>query len=208
MSFPGKIAIQSPRVSILVHGVFDTAIARESWFETDDLSTLITSTAIDGDVAPPIFFAAADPRNDTGISVQYFLPGTLADLQFSGTLLLADASAFPKDRRTIAAKIDGLDFMASTGRVIVSGTTSIAPGATASLATFTRNTNERVSFAGFGVDDILGVQFTQGGSIPGASGINYWFERTANSNEITAKAKNNDATVPRSLDWLIFGIVP
>ena len=97
-------------------------------------------------------------------------------------------------------------------RVIVAGTTAIPAASKIDLVTFVHNPGERLMILGFVVDDIAGVAFAEDrvGLIVGglANGVGYFFERTANVGEAKAWATNSHPSLTRTLDWLVFGIVP
>lgn len=93
-------------------------------------------------------------------------------------------------------------------RVIASGQTTIAAGATSTLATITRFPNERLAIHMFVVDNVNGLNFAPGLASLGSDSIRAYFERTTVSNQVLLKGSNAHATQDRTLDWAVVAVRP
>ena len=93
-------------------------------------------------------------------------------------------------------------------RVLGSGSTSVAALTTVTLGTFTRGANERLTIIGYVTESVASLQFNEAGSILGADGVLYFLERTANANEVLAKARNINAADARTLEWIVVAWAP
>jgi hypothetical protein len=91
-------------------------------------------------------------------------------------------------------------------RVVASGSTSVAALTTATITTQTRNASERLTGLIFVSENDAGYGWAN--TIAGATNMAWWFERTASANQFTLRARNNHATLARTLEWVILGIVP
>jgi hypothetical protein len=96
------------------------------------------------------------------------------------------------------------------GRIIGSGSNLIAGATTATLATLTRNANERIVLLGFIQENTAGAAWDPTFAVAAAAidDVHYWTERTANANEFTVRARNETAATNRTLDWLVIGVIP
>lgn len=93
-------------------------------------------------------------------------------------------------------------------RIISSGTTTIAAGATSTLATISRFPNERLAIHMFVTDNVNGLNFAPGLASLGSDSVRLYFERTANANEVLLKGSNAHATQDRTVDWAVTAVRP
>ena len=91
-------------------------------------------------------------------------------------------------------------------RVVASGVTTVAEGATATLGPFLRRADERLMTMAFVTTNTAGAS-----SIPmpldnGSSDVTQiWTERTATANQFNVKFDNNLGAGSRTIDWTVLG---
>lgn len=100
-----------------------------------------------------------------------------------------------------------------TQRILGSGSVTIASGVTVVVATFVRNALERIKAPeAFITDNVATAQlnYLSPNIIFGISDdIFMWYRRTAVANTVELVMKNQNApVVPRTVEWLVEGIVP
>lgn len=101
------------------------------------------------------------------------------------------------------------DIAGTAQRIVASGSDSIAAATTDTLATVTRNAGEVLVPLGFIATNTAGILLGyQADAIGVSDTVQMYFSKTANANETSLLATNNNATTARTLDWLILGIVP
>lgn len=91
-------------------------------------------------------------------------------------------------------------------RTVTSGSATATANTTTTLATFTRNTNETLVPSLFVDTNTAGVQWSWGLAV-GADNCEFFFERTANANELTLKVRNTNLTTDRTVRWAVLGVV-
>jgi hypothetical protein len=93
----------------------------------------------------------------------------------------------------------------SACRKIASGSATVTALSIITLATFVRTAGEVILPMAFVSSTVagLGFSFTNSGTV----GISFWFERTANADEVSFKSKNVDVT-NRTMDWMVIGMTP
>jgi hypothetical protein len=90
-------------------------------------------------------------------------------------------------------------------RTAASGTTSISASTTVTLATITRLSTETFDFSAFCTNNVTGVTISPGVANPGTDSVSIWLEATSNVGEVALRARNNNASATRTIDWKLIG---
>lgn len=91
-------------------------------------------------------------------------------------------------------------------RVVAAGQTTVASGATVTIATASRNPGERLLPAGYVVTNIAGANWNWSSGAGGSGdAVNLSLSRTAVPDQFTMDAKNTGSAA-RTVDWTIFGV--
>ena len=155
-----------------------------------------------GDASHPYILTRVTDVNTSALMLPMLAVGVSEGTEYGGRNFYLTTAA------TITIGTTALVFSVEKTRTAASGTSTIAASATVTLATVTRFSTEVFDALAFCTNQIAGIQVSMGSATPsGTDSISVWMEATANANEVALRARNNNSSSSRTIDYKLRGVI-